>query len=79
MARSICSAYDPFSNLPVDTIDWYQIEFAYRYGLESLEKAGIENGISLALIRKKAEQEGWAQPATGLAHSSYTPGAAHIK
>jgi hypothetical protein len=59
MARSSCSAYETHSNLPVDNVDWLQIELAYRYGLKTLEKVGIENGISLDFIRKKAEQEGW--------------------
>jgi hypothetical protein len=62
MARLSWSAYAAHSTLPVDNVDWFQIEFAYRYGQKALEKIGIEHGISLDLIRKKAEQDGWPQP-----------------
>ncbi len=62
MARALCSAsYNP-SNLPVDNVDWLQIELAYRYGLNSLDKVAIENGISLDLINRRARQEGWVKP-----------------
>jgi hypothetical protein len=67
MAGLSWSAYESQSTLPVDNVDWFQIEFAYRYGQKPLEKIGIEHGISLDLIRKKAKQDGWPQPATDLA------------
>jgi hypothetical protein len=61
------STYELESTLPVDNVDWFQIECAYRYRNKPLEKIGIEHGISLDLIRKKAKQDGWPQPATDLA------------
>jgi hypothetical protein len=61
------STYESQSTLPVDNVDWFQIECAYRYGNKPLEKIGIEHGISLDLIRKKAEQDSWPQPMTDLA------------
>jgi hypothetical protein len=67
MAGLSWSAYKAQSTLPVDNVDWFQIEFAYRYGQKPLEKIAIEHGISLDLIRKKAKQDGWPQPATDLA------------
>jgi hypothetical protein len=63
MKHLSCSTYDAYSNLPVDNVDWCQIELAYRNGLKALEKAAIENGISMEFIRNKANQEGWPQPA----------------
>jgi hypothetical protein len=69
MARISLFAYDACSNLPIDNVDWFQIEVAYRYGLESLERIGMEQGISIDFIQKKAEQEGWPRPATDYSHT----------
>jgi hypothetical protein len=63
MARSLRSASCTHSNLPVDNVDWLEIEMAYRYALKSMDKVAIENGITLELITRKAEQEGWVKPA----------------
>ena len=63
MARSLRSASYTHSNLPVDNVDWLEIEMAYRYALKSMDKVAIENGITLELIARKAEQEGWVKPA----------------
>ena len=63
MARTLRSASYTHSNLPVDNVDWLEIEMAYRYALKSMDKVAIENGITLDLIARKAEQEGWVRPA----------------
>ncbi len=63
MARTQRSAVYSHSNLPVDNVDWLEIEMAYRYALKSMDKVAIENGITLDLIARKAEQEGWVRPA----------------
>lgn len=62
MARTLRSASYIHSNLPVDNVDWLQIELAYRYDLDSLDKVALENGISLDLITRRTRQEGWAKP-----------------
>ncbi len=63
MARTQRSASYTHSNLPVDNVDWLEIEMAYRYALKSMDKVAIEHGITLDLIAKKAAQEGWVRPA----------------
>ncbi len=60
MARTLSSASYTLSNLQVDNVDWLEIEMAYRYALKSLDKVALENGITLDLITRRAEQEGWA-------------------
>ncbi|TDV04676.1 hypothetical protein [Paraburkholderia caballeronis] len=41
--------------------DWIAVEGAYRAGIDSLRTIGQKYGVSEAMIRKKARQQGWAR------------------
>lgn len=64
MVRTQSAADYAPSNLPVDNVDWFQVELAYRYSLMSLEILASKNGISQRLMNEKAMQEGWFESTT---------------
>lgn len=41
--------------------DWIAVEGAYRAGVDSLRTIGSKYGVSEAMIRKKARQQGWSR------------------
>ena len=49
---------------PRPAVDWEKIEGDYRAGVKTLRASAAENGISEALIRKRAKREGWERDLT---------------
>lgn len=62
MKKTSPIATEATSHLPVDSVEWYRIEFHYREGVMSILEIASENGISSALILRKAREEGWPAP-----------------
>ena len=42
-------------------VNWLSVETAYRSGLQSLRKMGVEFGVSEGTIRRRAKQYGWVR------------------